>query len=87
MRDTPSPSSSQGQPPGRSDRVMLTLPLVMAGVSRNGYWSDAQLACLGLYKPLGKGWKRRLIGRYISRAAYDRFVALKDAHLPSETLH
>jgi hypothetical protein len=87
MRDTYTPTSDQGRSPGRPDRVMLTLSLIMAGVSRNGYFSDAQLACLGLYNPLGRGWKRRLIGTYISRAAYDRFVALKDAHLPPETLH
>jgi hypothetical protein len=80
MRDTPTNTHDHGPNP-RTDRVMLTLPLIIAGVSRNGYWSDVQLACLGLYKPLGRGWKRRLIGKYISRATYDRFVVLTNAHL------
>jgi hypothetical protein len=80
-------ASDDCEPTRAPGPVMLTLPLIMAGLSRNGYFSDAQLACLGLHNPLGKGWKRRLIGTYISVAAYDRFLALTNAHLPPETIH
>jgi hypothetical protein len=72
----PRPSS----PNEDADTVMLTETLIMAGASVVGGWSDNQIQCLAGPKPFGR-WKRRLRGTYVSRAAYERFMALKDAHL------
>ncbi len=63
-----------------TDLVMLTETLMMAGASVDGGWSDQQIEVLAGPKPFGR-WKKRLRGTYVSRATYERFMALKDAHL------
>jgi len=40
-----------------------------------------QLKLLGV-DGLVKGWKRRIIGTHVPKVNIDRFLALKDAHLP-----
>lgn len=57
--------------------------LFRAGVSKNGGWSNAQMACLGVTKGdmALPGWRERLIGTEISEANARQFVALKDVHL------
>jgi hypothetical protein len=63
------------------DLVMLTETLIMAGASVKKQWNHKQLACLGVFPPNHGGWKRRLQGTYISRARYEMFLALRNAHL------
>lgn len=56
--------------------------LLRKGKSRNGSWSNKQLACLGVSaQEKVYGWKHRLVGKEISEAKAEEFVRLKDAHL------
>lgn len=68
--------------------VQITGSLIKAGESRNGGWSHAQLALLGVEIPLTKGWRARLgsAHRSISKGDAELFVQLKDAHLAGEGL-
>lgn len=56
--------------------------LLKKGKSRNGGWSNKQLACLGVSaQEKVYGWKHRLVGKEISEAKAEEFIRLKDAHL------
>ena len=65
--------------------MRLTEDIIEAGQSRNGGWSERQLALLGVAWPPGAGWKRDAIGREVPNPAVEEFLALKDAHLPQES--
>lgn len=64
--------------------IVLTADILDMGLSANGAYNYDQLHTLGVSIPLKKGWRRELIGKTISHEALDRFLALKNAHLPSE---
>lgn len=68
-------------PPAAADEVALTHELIEAGRSDHGGWSREQAQLLGVGWPLLRGWKRGAVGRRIARADYDRFLALRNAHL------
>jgi hypothetical protein len=61
--------------------MLITETILYNGMSRNGGWSLKQLKLLGV-DDLVKGWKRRIIGTHVSQSNIERFLALKDAHLP-----
>lgn len=61
--------------------MLITETILYNGKSRNGGWSLKQLKLLGV-DYLVKGWKRRIIGTDVPKSNIDRFLALKDAHLP-----
>ena len=42
-----------------------------------GGWNRAQLAVLGVNWPPPNGWKRRQVGRKVSRDVLDQFVELR----------
>ena len=61
----------------------ITIELLEAGKSMNNFWSERQLAILGLdFK--NKGWKKRAIGKEITQEQVDKFLLLKDAHLKNK---
>lgn len=68
-----------------SDNVWVTEELIESGMSRRGAWSREQLAILGIAWPPSHGWKKRAVGKKLSAAEAERFVALRDAHLPAPT--
>lgn len=61
--------------------MLITETILHNGKSRNGGWSMKQLKLLGV-NVLVKGWKRRIVGTQVSKSNIERFLALKDAHLP-----
>ena len=61
--------------------MLVTETILNDGKSRNGGWSMKQLNLLGV-NCLVKGWKRRIIGTDVPKSNIDRFLSLKDAHLP-----
>ncbi len=67
--------------------VRITNRLIKDGASMNGGWSEEQLALLGVSWPPKKGWKGRIIGRWISAEQAARFLWLKDRHLIPEGTH
>jgi hypothetical protein len=64
--------------------IVLTIDLLDQGLSVNGAYNYDQLHTLGVEIPLKKGWRRELVGKRVSSEAVDRFLALKDAHIPAE---
>ena len=60
--------------------MRITERIINNGKSRYGGWSARQLRVLGVSRFV-RGWKRRVIGKRISKSRIDRFLALKDAHL------
>ena len=62
----------------------VTEELLELGMSSRGGWSREQFAILKIQWPPVKGWKARVIGTLIRQEDADRFVELKDAHLPAE---
>lgn len=63
------------------ETVIFTRDILEAGASRNGFWNYAQLELLNVNHKQ-KGWKYRAIGNRYPKAVIEKFLALKDAHLP-----
>lgn len=63
---------------------ILTKEHIEAGKSRNGGWSYAQFDLLNVNHKV-KGWKHRAIGNRYPKSVIEKFIALKDAHLPPIT--
>lgn len=61
--------------------MLITETILHNGKSRNGGWSLKQIKLLGANGSV-KGWKRRIIGSDVPKSNIDKFLALKDAHLP-----
>ena len=62
--------------------IVITNEIINSGMSRNGGWSLKQLELLGLKREeFKKGWKWKLIGKYVEEEKVERFIALKNAHL------
>lgn len=59
----------------------VTNYLMGMGMSRNGSWSNRQIMLLGVPFPLESGWRRKILGSFISARNAAEFLALKDAHL------
>lgn len=64
---------------------MVTHELLEAGKSPNGGWPKKQLALLGVPWPLKRGWKRRVIGKFISVHDADKFRLWHGRKLPIMT--
>lgn len=60
---------------------IFTMKHLEAGMSRNGGWSNAQLDLLNVNHKV-KGWRFRAVGNRYPKSVIERFIALKDAHLP-----
>ncbi len=67
----------------RIELMILTKTIFEEGTSPNGSWSDKQLKCFGIGKDKQKGWKNGIIGKDFPKEVIERYVALKDAHLPN----
>ena len=67
--------------PTGSGNVQMNTEKLEAGISRNGSYSRKQLQLLGEKWPLVKDWEDRIVTRIIPKAAYDKFLLLKDKHL------
>jgi len=81
-------AEAEGTPAARppteeSDKetVTITKADLDAGLSERGGWSDRQIACLGENKR-DRGWRKRLIGKVITRGQLRRFLSLRNAHIP-----
>ena len=59
------------------DTIKLTKRKIKAGMSSAKGINHQQLKCLGLKWPPRKGWLRRLVGKEIPVADYNRFLELK----------
>lgn len=64
--------------------VVITHELIDSGQSSAGGWSKKQAAILGVRWPLRQGWKLRVIGKTISAADAERFVAMRKARKEPE---
>ena len=64
--------------------MRLTEEILESGISRNGSWSNKQLKLFGVKVPLRSGWKDRIVGRFFPESTINKFLELKDAHLPDE---
>lgn len=62
--------------------IKLTKHLLARGKSSNGGWSKEQLECLGVPWPLTIDWQDKIIGKKFAGADIERFLLLKDKHLP-----
>lgn len=62
--------------------MILTKDRFEEGTSRNGGWSDEQLECFGIGKIKKTGWKKVIIGKDFSQEQIERYLLLKNAHLP-----
>ena len=65
-----------------TETVVLTEEIFRQAMSRNGGLSNKQLAQLGVSASPLKGWKHKIIGKEYPRAAIEKFISLKDNHLP-----
>lgn len=63
--------------------MILTREMVLAGRSKRGGWTRAQLKTLGVAWPPRQGWLDALSGTEVSEAVYERFMALQKS--PPET--
>ncbi len=63
--------------------MILTREILEQGKSANGGWSKKQLQCFGV--TLKKGWMRKIIGKHFPALTIERFLSLKDRHLPRRT--
>lgn len=59
-------------------KIEITKSILNKGKSINGGWGRNQLKVLG--EDFSKGWKKRLIGKTISKEQYNDFIKLKDSH-------
>jgi hypothetical protein len=62
--------------------MILTKEKFAEGTSRNGGWSNEQLKCFGIGKDKEKGWKKEIIGKDFPQEQIEKYLLLKDAHLP-----
>lgn len=60
--------------------IIITNEIIEKGKSTNGGWNKKQLEIIGVTS-MKKGWKKRLIGKYISQERVAEFLKLKDSHL------
>ncbi len=60
--------------------MVVTEELLERGKSIRGGWSREQFHVLGIDFPPSKGWKKSILGEYISEIDANFFVELKDAH-------
>lgn len=75
-------------------QVLLTDASITAGATNRFGWNYEQLAVLGVRLPPRKGWKTELIGTYVSREKYLRFLTLATSqrvtaatHVGAQVLH
>jgi hypothetical protein len=67
------------------DEIILTHEILAFGKSKNGGWSAAQLATLGIAE-IRRGWKRKIIGSLFTKSTIQRFLFLKNKHLEKDEL-
>jgi len=65
----------------RSSMIELEYWMIRRGMSSHGGWNAQQLATIGVPWPPMKGWIRRVAGTKVRREDYERFLAMKDAHI------
>lgn len=73
--------------------MIVTEQILQAGMSDRGAWSLKQLKCLLPAKEFmgnkgafpDHGWRKRIIGRNVSKKQIERFLELKNAHLKEKT--
>lgn len=63
--------------------IKITQEVLNKGLSKKGGYSDKQIKVLGdsLYT---KGWRARLLKKFISQESLDEFISLKNEHLSKE---
>ena len=59
------------------NQIEVTAKLITQGQSFRGGWSKRQFEILGFAWPPPPGWRQKAVGRRISRAEADEFLALK----------
>lgn len=63
------------------ERVKITQELIRRGESGAGGWNREQLRLIGVPWPPKHGWRRRVEGRWISKADAEAFVSLRGVTL------
>ena len=63
-------------------KIQITEELLLQGESWNGSYSVAQLRALG--DDMVKGWRFRLLGKWIEEEQAQKFLALKNKHLKNK---
>jgi len=68
----------------RKERVVVTNEILEQGKSRNGGWSNKQMALLGVERKRNKGWKWQVIGSKVPGKNVRKFLQLKNVHLKKQ---
>ena len=69
-----------------NDKLRMSEALLNAGMSKNGGWSDKQIAVFGVTRFQNPGWRKQIVGREFPIPVIEKFLAMKDAHLLGEKL-
>ncbi|WP_376960085.1 hypothetical protein ABNQ39_20455 [Azospirillum sp. A26] len=69
-----------------TDRVQITEEFIEAAKTPRGGWNAKQLAAVGIAWPPKHGWRRRLVGKWITQEDAERFYDLgKSGKKPAAT--
>jgi len=64
--------------------MIITEQILEQGMSRNGSFNHKQLKYLGVNPVNNPGWRKRLIGSSVPAGDIQRFIELKNHHLPAK---
>ena len=67
-----------------NDKLRMSETLLNAGMSKNGGWSDKQIAVFGVDRFQNPGWRSQIIGREFTLDTIERFPEMKDSHLKNK---
>lgn len=60
------------------NEILITQDVLRKCESKTGGWPKVVVELLGGSYPLVEGWKDKLVGKRITREAYDNIIAIKD---------
>ena len=68
--------------------MKMTKEILDSAKSDLGGYSDKQFALVGIFRPIPKGWRKKVVAQEFPDADVEQFVALKNAHLtPAKVRH
>lgn len=59
----------------------ITREILELAKSDLGGYSDKQFALVGIYRPIPKGWRKKVVGQEFPDESVTEFITLKNAHL------
>ncbi|MFA6063827.1 MAG: hypothetical protein WC736_14665 [Gallionella sp.] len=61
--------------------MKLTREILEQAKSDMGGYSDAQFSLIGIFRPIPKGWRKKVVAQEFPDADIAKFVELKNKHL------